>query len=125
MRRFRPVVAASALVIATLATGCGAVVSTVFTEVGQAVPELPPACENAIGDFLVRIEPIVRNVNWDTATEEQISSLGAAMAPATQDFDPEACPELDTEQSRLAWQAIAARRAPATAEYIDYTYSSD
>ena len=65
------------------ATGCGSVVSTVFTDVGQAVPELPPACESAIAEFLV------------------------------------------AEQSRVAWLSSAARVAPGSAGYVDYTFPSD
>ena len=124
MRRLGRALAVCALSAAG-ATGCGSVVSTVFTDVGQAVPELPPACESAIAEFLVAIEPIVRNVDFETATDEEISTLGTAMAPATEAFDTDACPELDAEQSRVAWLAIAARVAPGSAGYVDYTFPSD
>lgn len=124
MRRSSPILAA-AIGLAALASGCGTVVSTVFTEVGQAVPALPPACERSIAEFLVAIEPIVRTVDFETATEEQITSLGSAMAPAGERFDPDLCPDLDTDEARVAWLAIAEQHAPGTIGYVEYTYSSD
>ena len=112
-------------IIVVLCTACGGVVSTVFTDVGQAAPELPPACEEAIGDFLVEIEPIVSSVDFETASEEEITSVGQALAPAGERFDPDLCPDLDVEQSRAAWLAVADARAPGTRGYVEYTYPEE
>ena len=96
-----------------------------FTEVGPAAPAVPAACETAIAAFLTDIEPIVRNVDFETATAEQISSLGAAMEPATRGFDPDGCPDLDVDDARAVWVAIAEQHAPGARGYVEYTYSGD
>ncbi len=123
MERIRTSVALVAL--AAMASACGTVTSTVFSEVGEPQIALPPACEAEIGEFLVAIEPIVSNVDFETASEEEISSLGGTMEAAGGTFDPDVCPDLDVEESRLAWLAIAEERAPGTRGYIEYTYSTD
>ena len=114
-----------ALLAAVLVTGCGAVTSTVFTDVGGAGVALPAACEAEITDFLVAIEPIVSNVDFEAATEEDISSLGGQMAAAGDGFDPDVCPDLDVADARAAWLEIAEEHAPGTRGYIEYTYPTD
>jgi hypothetical protein len=123
VKRRGPVIALTVLALA--ATACGTVTSTVFTQVGEAGVALPAECAAEIGDFLVAIEPVVSNVDFETATEEEISSLGGAMEAAGGTFDPEPCPDLDVDEARGAWLEIAAERAPATRGYIEYTYPGD
>ncbi len=124
MRRSVTILASAVLAVA-LATGCGTTVSTVFTEVGEAAPALPPECEAAIGEFLVAIEPIVRDIDFEAASEEDITALGNAIGPASERFDPDVCPDLDVDEARTAWLEIAERRAPGTRGYIEYTYPED
>jgi hypothetical protein len=118
---------ATLLVVAALAcTACmGTTESTTFSSVGEELIALPADCEAQITDFLVAIEPVVAEIDFETASEAEIEAIGEATIPAAENFDPDVCPDFDEAEARQAWLQIAEREAPGTVGYVEYTYPAD
>jgi hypothetical protein len=83
--------------------------------------DLPAECVEAIGDYLIAVEPIVKDVQWTTMIgtppeiEDQLADDAATV-------DPDVCPELPATEAHDAWIAIASDAAPGTLDYIDFVY---
>jgi hypothetical protein len=113
-------------VMSLAATGClGTTESTTFSEVGDQLEPLPAACESAITEFLIEVEPVVADVDFETASEDEITAVGEATVPAAENFDPDACPDFSPAEAREAWLQIAQREAPGTVGYVEYTYPDE
>jgi hypothetical protein len=83
--------------------------------------DLPPECVDSIKAYLVAVEPIVKDVQWNTMIdtppeiEDQLAEVAATV-------DPEVCPDLSAAEAHDAWIAIAFDAAPGTLDYIDFVY---
>ena len=116
-----------ALMAATLVVaGCtGTTESTTFSSVGEAEVALPPECESAITEFLVAVEPVVAEIDFETASEAQVEAIGESTVGAAENFDPDACPDFTPAEARAAWLQIAEREAPGAIGYVEYTYPAE
>ncbi len=81
--------------------------------------ELPQACVDEIRSFLVAVEPVAEQTDFSSVTEADL----AALASAGEDFDPDVCPDVTTDEARAAWLAVAEESAPGTIPYIEFTYA--
>ena len=114
------------LAAALAATGCmGTTESTTFSSISDADIALPPACEAAIAEFLVAVEPVVAEIDFETASEAEIEAIGEATIPAGENFDADVCPDFSPAEARAAWLSIAEREAPGAIGYVEYTYSDE
>jgi hypothetical protein len=89
------------------------------TDASGSAAALPEECAAQIRAYLVAIEPIVANVDWQNASEvppEIADQLDAAP------FDPDLCPDISAVEAHAAWSAIATEVAPDAQGYIDFIY---
>lgn len=87
--------------------------------------DVPAECRNALADFLRTVEPVVSDIDWDTATMadfEQISTEledeGTAFDAATED-----CDDFDfasDEESLQAMIDFAEEEAPGTVGWLEF-----
>jgi hypothetical protein len=87
-------------------------------EQGASV-DLPEACVAEIREFLVAVEPMVSEMDFANPSEAELEQL----APASDAFDPDLCPDVSVDEARAAWLAIAAESAPGAAPYVEYIYA--
>lgn len=116
-------VAAAVIGFAVSACGGGGSVSapperpTASADAGASV-NLPEDCVAEIRAFLVAVEPMVSDMDFSDPTDEDLELL----APASDAFDPDVCPDVSVAEARDAWLAIAAESAPGAAPYVEYIY---
>lgn len=113
------------VLVAIPLVACGVESRGTFVDVGPAEIVLPAACEAEIRDFLVAIEPIVADVEWDTVSADEVDAMANEMAPLSEGFDPDVCPDLHVSDARQAWLRIADEVAPDTRGYVEFTYPQD
>jgi hypothetical protein len=98
-------------------------------EVGS-IGEMPEECRDVMVDYLQAIEPHVEDVDFETITLDELSTLGETIEsdPALADFeariDELECPDLsdpDSEQAREELLAIAESEAPGTVAFVAYS----
>ena len=85
------------------------------------VVDLPASCVESIRAYVIAIEPIVKDVQWQAMTGMP-PQVEAQLGNVTTPFDPEACPDLSVTEAHDAWTAIAFDAAPGTLDYIDFVY---
>jgi hypothetical protein len=98
-------------------------------EVGS-IGDMPEECRDVMVDYLQAIEPHVEDVDFETITLDELSTLGETIEsdPALADFeariDELECPDLsepDSEQAREELLAIAESEAPGTVAFVAYS----
>jgi hypothetical protein len=68
------------------------------------------------------LEPLVRDIDFSSATADaQVAAL-AEQTGELQAFDPDVCPDVEVDEARAAWIEIAKREAPGTIPYIEFVY---
>lgn len=117
----RPLVLLAVLLLAA----CGVESGGATADAGPAEVALPAACEAEISEFLVAVEPIVADVDWDAASAEDLEAVANEMSAPSEGFDPDVCPDLPVSDARQAWLRIADRDAPDTRGYVEFTYPEE
>ena len=89
---------------------------------GDATGGLPEACAAEVRAFLVAIEPLVNGVDFLSMTPSAFEGFSQSLEGPSEDFDPDACPDMEPVDAHAAYIAIAEDVAPGTYAYIDYVF---
>ncbi|MET0831740.1 MAG: hypothetical protein ABWY62_05105, partial [Acidimicrobiia bacterium] len=98
-------------------------------EVGS-IDDMPEECRDLFVDYLRAIEPHVEDIDFATATLEDLGALGEliesdpALAEFEERIDDLECPDLsdpNSEQAREELLAIAESEAPGTVPFVEYS----
>jgi hypothetical protein len=95
--------------------------------------DVPEECRAALADFLREIEPVVSEVDWDTATLADFETISTEIEDEGEAFDQasEACDEnfdfASDEESIAAMIEFAEQEAPGTVGWLEYlsAFASD
>jgi hypothetical protein len=101
----------------TTAVGSESTGSTVAFE------DLPAECRQAVGEFLQAIEPVVRDIDFDSATLEELDEMGTQLEQQTAEFETtldENCPDIGLQDSQEALVDFARSEAPGTVAYLQF-----
>lgn len=88
--------------------------------------DVPEECRAALADFLREIEPVVSEVDWDTATLADFETISTEIEDEGEAFDQanEACDETfdfsSDEASFAAMIEFAEQEAPGTIGWLEY-----
>lgn len=90
----------------------------------SALSDMPAECLDAFDDFLLDIEPLVENFDFNNATQADFEEFAGDMEDVSAPFEEMTtnCPELDLEglDSIQAMREYAADVAPGTVAYFEY-----
>jgi hypothetical protein len=114
--------AAAVVLLALAACGGGAATgSQPPPDAGDdpAAVDLPEECVEEIRSFLVAVEPIAEQMDFSSVSEADLEAL----APASEAFDPDVCPDVSPDEAREAWLAIAEESAPGAIPFVEFTYA--
>jgi hypothetical protein len=108
---------------ATAASPPPATTAATATDTGDvATADLPPACVEAITQAVRTLEPLVRDIDFSSATADAQVAAIAEQTGELEAFDPDVCPDVEVDEARAAWVEIAKREAPGTIPYIEFIY---
>ena len=98
-------------------------------EVGS-IGDMPDECRDLLVDYLRAIEPHVEDIDFETATLDDLATLGEVIEtdPALLEFeesiDDLECPDLsdaDADEAREELLAIAESEAPGAVAFVEYS----
>ncbi|MDQ3782147.1 MAG: hypothetical protein M3349_04315 [Actinomycetota bacterium] len=97
-------------------------------EPSVGIDAMPQECIDAFGDFLRAIEPVVADLDVDTATSNDLNDLQAELDPISAEFEASTedldCPDLTEDEDVFAAMIeIAEREAPGTVAYLTLAQS--
>ncbi len=92
------------------------------------IDDMPQECIDAFADFLRAIEPVVADLDVDSATSNDLTDLQAQLDPISAEFEASTegmeCPDLaEDEDVFTAMIEIAEREAPGTVAYLTLAQS--
>jgi hypothetical protein len=93
-----------------------------------SVDDIPQACIDAFANYLRAIEPVIQDIDFDTATIAEFEAIGTELEPATATFEEETagagCEDIDLdlsdEESFELMIDLAEREAPAAVAYFEW-----
>lgn len=87
--------------------------------------DVPAECRNALADFLRTVEPMVSDIDWDTATMADFEQISTELEDEGEAFDAatEDCNDFDfasDEESLQAMIEFAEEEAPGTVGWLEF-----
>jgi hypothetical protein len=87
--------------------------------------DLPEECRSALADFLRQVEPVVADIDWDTATLADFERINLELEDEGEIFDQttEECGDFDfasDEESMQAMIEFAEEEAPGTVGWLEF-----
>jgi hypothetical protein len=91
----------------------------------SGLDELPRECVDAVAEFLRRIEPIVSDIDWDTATLSDFEAIGEQLDEESDILDEPgaACDDFDFASDEESLQALiefAEQEAPGVVGWLEF-----
>jgi hypothetical protein len=90
-----------------------------------AFEDLPAECKRLVGQFLQAIEPVVRDIDFDSATVEELNEMSTQLEEQTSEFETtlnENCPDIGGEDSQDALLDLARSEAPGAVAYLQFIF---